>query len=78
MISNLDLVICVDTSVAHLAGALGKRIWLLLPFDPDWRWRLSDEKTAWYPDMALFRQLVPRDWEALITTVKTALEQTVK
>jgi tetratricopeptide (TPR) repeat protein len=78
LISNLDLVICVDTSVAHLAGALGKRVWLLLPFDPDWRWGLRGEKTAWYPDMTLFRQPAPRDWESLIKTVKTALQQTVK
>ncbi|MGZ3241661.1 MAG: tetratricopeptide repeat protein, partial [Burkholderiaceae bacterium] len=78
LISNLDLVICVDTSVAHLAGALGKKVWLLLPFDPDWRWGLSGEQTAWYAGMTLFRQSAPRDWEALITTVKKALEQTVK
>ncbi|MGZ3254837.1 MAG: glycosyltransferase family 9 protein, partial [Burkholderiaceae bacterium] len=78
LISNLDLVICVDTSVAHLAGALGKKVWLLLPFDPDWRWGLRGEKTAWYSGMTLFRQPAPGDWDALIARVKTALERTVK
>jgi tetratricopeptide (TPR) repeat protein len=78
LISNLDLVICVDTSVAHLAGALGKNVWLLLPFDPDWRWGLRSEQTVWYPGMTMFRQTAPRDWNALIALVKTALEGAVK
>jgi tetratricopeptide (TPR) repeat protein len=78
LISNLDLVICVDTSVAHLAGALGKQVWLLLPFDPDWRWGLRGTQTAWYPDMTLFRQPTPGDWPALIDQVKSALAQAVK
>lgn len=78
LIANLDLVICVDTSVAHLAGALGKPVWLLLPFDPDWRWGLHRAQTAWYGSMTLFRQPAPRDWETLIAHVQSMLARTVK
>jgi hypothetical protein len=62
LISQLDSVISVDTSVAHLAGALGKPTWLLLPFSPDWRWLLRREDTPWYPTMRLFRQRKLGDW----------------
>ncbi len=65
LISELDLVISVDTSVAHLAGALGKRCWLMLPFAPDWRWLLSRSDTPWYPATMLYRQPKPRDWPAV-------------
>jgi tetratricopeptide (TPR) repeat protein len=68
-IENLDLVISVDTAVAHLAGALGKATWTLLPFSPDWRWMLEREDTPWYPTMKLFRQPAPKDWESVIDRV---------
>ena len=55
-IENLDLVITVDTAVAHLSGALGKPVWTLLPAVPDWRWMLDREDSPWYPTMKLFRQ----------------------
>jgi hypothetical protein len=74
-ISALDLVISVDTSVAHLAGALGKPVWTLLPLSPDWRWMLGRADTPWYPNMRLFRQPGLRDWPAALQQVMAALSQ---
>ena len=61
-IGSLDLVITIDSAIAHLAGALGKTVWLLLPFAPDWRWMLSREDSPWYPSVMLFRQTAAGDW----------------
>jgi tetratricopeptide (TPR) repeat protein len=69
LIENLDLVISVDTAVAHLAGALGKPVWTLVPFAPDWRWLLNREDSPWYPTMRLFRQHKPKDWEHVIAKI---------
>jgi len=69
IIMNLDLVISVDTAVVHLAGALGRTVWTLLPFSPDWRWLLDREDTPWYPTMRLFRQPSPGDWASVINKV---------
>jgi hypothetical protein len=66
LIANLDLIISVDTSVAHLAGALAKPVWVLLPYIPDWRWLLERDDTPWYPTARLFRQDETRRWEGLI------------
>jgi tetratricopeptide (TPR) repeat protein len=72
-IEALDLVITVDTAVAHLAGALGKPVWLLLPYVPDWRWQLEREDTPWYPSMRLFRQYRRGDWDEVVSRVKSEL-----
>jgi len=74
-ISCMDLVITVDTSVAHLAGALGKQVFLLLPFSPDWRWLLEREDSPWYPGMKLFRQGKPGDWPGVLRQVKCEIEK---
>jgi FKBP-type peptidyl-prolyl cis-trans isomerase 2 len=75
LIENLDLVISIDTSVAHLAGALGKPVWTLLPFVPDWRWLIDREDSPWYPTMRLFRQPSPGDWQSVMDRVAQALKE---
>ncbi len=70
-----DLVISVDTSVVHLAGAMGRPVWVLLPFQPDWRWGLERELTPWYPTARLYRQSKPGDWESVIGKVRDALSR---
>jgi tetratricopeptide (TPR) repeat protein len=73
LVQSLDLVISVDTSVAHLAGALGKPVWLFNRFDTCWRWLLSREDTPWYPTMRIFRQPRPGDWESVVERVAAEL-----
>jgi tetratricopeptide (TPR) repeat protein len=74
-IMQLDLVVCVDTSVAHLAGALGKPVWVMLPIPADWRWGESGDATHWYPTMRFFRQSVAGIWDDVITRVTEALSE---
>jgi tetratricopeptide (TPR) repeat protein len=76
--ANLDLIISVDTAVAHLAGALGRPVWTLLSFVPDWRWMLSRRDSPWYPTMRLFRQPSPGNWEAVIEEVKKELGKLIR
>lgn len=73
LIMALDLVISVDTSVAHLAGALGREIWLLNRADTDWRWLLGRSDSPWYPSMTIFRQPAPGDWSPVVEAVKERL-----
>jgi hypothetical protein len=75
LIHNLDLVISVDTAPAHLAGALNKPVWVLLPWIPDWRWLMSGDTTPWYPTMRLFRQPVRGDYETPIRHMVDALRE---
>ena len=73
LIANLDLVITTDTSIAHLAGALGKPLWLLLPWQSDWRWMQETSRTPWYPTARLFRQSSLGDWSELMARVAREL-----
>jgi tetratricopeptide (TPR) repeat protein len=74
LIAELDLVVTVDTGIAHLAGALARPAWVMLPFAPDWRWQLGRNDSPWYPTLRLFRQPRPRDWESVVARVKAELE----
>lgn len=76
ILASLDLLITVDTSVAHLAGAMGRRAWIMLPFAPDWRWLLDRSDTPWYPTVRLFRNVIPGDWSGTIADVKRELSGT--
>ncbi|MDR3550792.1 MAG: tetratricopeptide repeat protein [Candidatus Babeliales bacterium] len=73
IISNLDLVISVDTSIAHLAGALGIATWLLLPYKADWRWLDAGDTCPWYPNMRIFRQRYDEGWQTVIDRIKQEL-----
>lgn len=73
LIAQMDLVIAVDTAVAHLAAALGKPVWLMLPFAPDYRWMRDRDDSPWYPTMRLYRQPAPDDWSAVIRRVSGEL-----
>ncbi len=77
VIANLDLVVAVDTAVVHLAGAMGKETWTLLPFSPDWRWLLNRNDSPWYPQMQLFRQPNLGDWETVIRNIVEELKKRV-
>jgi tetratricopeptide (TPR) repeat protein len=74
-ILNLDLVIAVDTSAAHLAGALGKPAWVMLPFSPDWRWLLGRDDSPWYPTVRLYRQRALADWDGVVARVAADLRE---
>jgi hypothetical protein len=75
LIENLDLVVAVDTSTAHLAGALGKPVWILNRFDACWRWLLDRTDSPWYPSATLYRQQVPGDWRDVIGRVRADLQR---
>jgi ADP-heptose:LPS heptosyltransferase len=73
LVAGAELVITVDTMIAHLAGALGKPTWLLLKAEPDWRWAPDRRTTPWYPSMRLYVQPSPGDWESVIAEVERDL-----
>jgi tetratricopeptide (TPR) repeat protein len=73
LIDHLDLVIAIDTSVAHLAGAIGKPVWIMLPYNADWKWLLDRDDTPWYPSARLFRRDDQRSWASVLTSVAAAL-----
>jgi hypothetical protein len=75
LIVNLDLIISVDAAVAHLAGALGKPVWLLNRFDTHWRWLLNRDDSPWYPTLRQFRQPRPGDWDSAVRAARDALQR---
>lgn len=76
-IENLDLIISVDTSVAHMAGALGKPVWILNRFDTDWRWFLDRTDSPWYPSATIFNQSNPEDWDTVVENVREKLGELI-
>jgi Tfp pilus assembly protein PilF len=78
IIAMLDLVITIDTSIAHVAGALGKPMWVLLPFSADWRWLRGRSDSPWYPTARLFRQPAPGDWQGAVRRVAEALQHSLE
>ncbi len=77
LVAQLDLIVTCDTAMAHLAGGMGKNVWTLLPFAPDWRWLLGREDSPWYPSMRLFRQSKKADWAEVVSRVKNELMKNV-
>jgi tetratricopeptide (TPR) repeat protein len=73
ILAGLDLVICCDTAVAHLAGAMGVPVWILIPYNPDWRWKIEGDTTEWYDSMRLFRQPKRDDWDSVFERVEKEL-----
>ena len=73
LMMNLDLILSVDTAVAHLAGALGRPVWLFNRFDTDWRWLLDRGDSPWYPSLRVFRQSAPGDWTGVVNAMVAAL-----
>ncbi len=77
IVANLDLVISIDNSVAHLAGAMGKPVWVFLSKSPDWRWLLDREDTPWYPTARLYRQSTLGNWTEVISRVERDLTELI-
>ena len=78
LIENLDLIITVDTSMGHLAGALGKPVWIMIPKAADWRWMLDREDSPWYPSARLFRQARPGEWDPVLDRLRAALAEELR
>ena len=78
VLALVDLVIAVDTSVVHVAGAMGRPTWVLLPFAPDWRWMLDREDSPWYPTLRLFRQPAIGDWDSVVARAAAELSRLAK
>ncbi len=75
LIEACDLVVSADNSTVHIAGALGKPVWVLLPFDPDWRWMLDRNDSPWYPSAKLYRQATIGDWDEVFLKVKIDVQK---
>ena len=74
LLKNIDILVTIDTSIAHLAGALGIKTFLLLPYDSEWRWFTDEEKTPWYDSIKIFKQKNTNDWKEVIQRVKDEIQ----
>ena len=74
LVAEMDLIITVDTSLAHLAGSMGRECWVMLPFNPDWRWLLDRQDRPWYASLRLFRQKRMGDWSGVLAELRSALQ----
>ena len=72
-LKNIDILVTIDTSIAHLAGAMGIKTFLLLPYDSEWRWFTDEEKTPWYDSIKIFKQKEPNNWKDVIQRVKNEI-----
>ena len=77
LVDEMDLIISVDTSVAHLAGALGKNVWIILPYNQDYRWMLDRNDSPWYPTVTLFRKSKNDDWSNVVLEIKSNLQNKI-
>lgn len=77
IINSLDYIVSVDTAPVHLAGAMGKKVFLATPYTPDWRWQINGEKTDWYPNVRIFRQEVPEEWDLPFAQITKALKENI-
>jgi hypothetical protein len=77
VLAGMDMVICCDTATGHLAGAMGIPVWMLIPYNPDWRWTMTGDKTPWYDSMRLFRQKERNNWDEVFERVERELHATV-
>ncbi len=78
VIKNLDLVITIDTSISHLAAAIGTPVWIMIPEPPDWRWMIERADTPWYPNMRLFRQPTVGDWDSVLALIRQELSDVIQ
>jgi ADP-heptose:LPS heptosyltransferase len=78
IMTNLDLVVTVDTGIAHLAGALGIPVWIALTYSADWRWMVGRDDSPWYPSARLFRQTKPKDWSGVVGKIAEALAERIR
>ena len=78
IMQDMDLIISTDTATAHIAGALGKKVWLLLPYVTDWRWLHNRTDSPWYSSMRIFKQPHPFDWQTMMDELYTVFEKELK
>ena len=77
LLKNIDILITIDTSIAHLAGAMGIRTYLMLPYDSEWRWFYNEKSTEWYNSIKIFKQNIPNDWDSVIDRIKIEIENNI-